>query len=99
MTVENNVEWIYLSIDEDKSQWKKKSKDLEEFLNFRNSYYLIEGKKSTLAKFLKVTTIPRYIIFDKANYIILNNAPIPQDNDNFERIINDIEAKETLTSS
>lgn len=99
MTVENNVEWIYLSIDEDKSQWKKKSRDLEEFLNFRNSYYLIKGKKSTLAKFLKVTTIPRYIIFDKENYIILNNAPIPQDNDNFERIINDIEAKETLTSS
>ena len=87
MTVENNVEWIYLSIDKDKNQWKKKSRDLGKFLNFRNNYYLLEGEKSSLAKFLKVTTIPRYIIFDKENYIILNNAPIPENNSNFEKII------------
>lgn len=90
MTVENNVEWIYLSIDEDKNQWKKRSKDLEEFLNFRNNYFLIGGKKSSLAKFLKVSTIPRYVIFDKENYIILNNAPIPGENPSFERIIDNI---------
>lgn len=90
LTVESNVEWIYLSIDEDQSQWEKGSNALEEYLNFRNNYFLIDGKKSSLAKFLKVSTIPRYVIFDKENYIILNNAPIPGKNPSFERIIDSI---------
>lgn len=90
LTVEKNVEWIYLSIDEDKEKWLKKSEDLKEFLNVRNQYLVLGGKKSPLARALKVQWIPRYVILDKKNQIVLNNAPRPSDSITFKRVIDDI---------
>lgn len=90
LSVEKNVEWIYLSIDESHDSWKKKSEDLKS-LNFYNSFWLIEGNKSPLAKFLKVKDIPRYIILDKRNKVFLNNAPIPNNLGSFERVIESID--------
>lgn len=90
LSVENNVEWIYLSIDNNQDSWKKKSVELNNSLNFYNSFWLIEGKNSALAKFLQINTIPRYIIFDQSNQIILNNAPIPNKQGQFEKIIDNI---------
>ncbi|OMP31899.1 hypothetical protein BKM32_02225 [Mangrovimonas sp. DI 80] len=89
LTVENNVEWIYLSIDEDKEKWSNKSNDLKNSLNFRNNFYLLNGKNSSLARYLKVSWIPRYIILNHQNKITSNNAPHPNSNGNFEAIIND----------
>ena len=57
LSVEKNVEWIYLSVDESHESWKKKSQELKS-LNFHNSFWLIEGTQSPLAKFLKVKAIP-----------------------------------------
>lgn len=90
LTVENNVEWIYLSIDEDKNKWLRKSKELEEFLNFRNQYFILGGKKSSLAKSLNVNRIPRYVIINKQNKIVLNNAPRPSDSINFRKVIDEL---------
>ena len=92
LLVENNVEWIYLSIDENQQQWLDRSKELE-VLNFSNSYFLLNGKNSSLAKSLKVSWIPRYVIFNQKNKIILNNAPTPSDSIIFEKIIDDIDSK------
>lgn len=90
LSVENNVEWIYLSIDEDKDHWMRRSRELKS-LNFYNSYWLIDGIHSSLAKFLKVKTIPRYILFDKTNKVYLNNAPIPNKLGSFETVIDHIQ--------
>ena len=90
LSVEKNVEWIYLSVDESHESWKKKSQELKS-LNFYNSFWLIEGTQSPLAKSLKVKAIPRYIILDKSNKVFLNNAPIPNKLGNFESVIESIE--------
>jgi len=90
LSVENNVEWIYLSIDDDKEKWLKKGEELSESLHFRNSYLLLKGKKSSLAKALEVHQIPRYLIVDQKNKIVVNNAPSPANEDAFEKIIDDI---------
>ncbi|WP_430409531.1 TlpA family protein disulfide reductase [Kordia sp.] len=87
LSVENNVEWIYLSIDTDREKWLKKGKELNNFLHFRNSYLLVNGKKSSLAKALNVHQIPRYVIFDNKNRVMVNSAPSPSDEEVFERII------------
>lgn len=87
LSVENNVEWIYLSIDTDREKWLKKGEDLNNYLHFRNSYLLVKGKKSALAKALNVHQIPRYVVFDKQNRVMVNSAPSPSDEENFERII------------
>jgi len=90
LLVENNVEWIYLSVDKDYQQWLKKNKEFKHVLNFSNSYFILNGYKSLLASSLKVKGIPRYVIFNQENKIVLNNAPSPSDKVYFERIIDDI---------
>jgi hypothetical protein len=68
----------------------KKNKEFEHVLNFSNSFFLLNGHKSALASSLKVLGIPRYVIFNQTNKIVLNTAPSPSDNIYFERIIDDI---------
>jgi len=87
LSVENNVEWIYLSIDTDSEKWLERNKQLSNHLHFRNSYLLVKGKKSSLAKELKVHQIPRYVVFDKQNRVMINSAPSPSNEIVFERII------------
>lgn len=96
LSVENNVEWIYLSIDDDKVKWLKKGEQLSENLNFRNSYLLLKGKKSSLAKALEVHQIPRYVVFDKNHKIIVNSAPSPSDEEFFERIIDNAQLAKAI---
>ncbi|WP_189362545.1 TlpA family protein disulfide reductase [Algibacter mikhailovii] len=90
LSIEGNVEWIYLSIDKDIEKWLKKSKELEKFLNVKNQYLVLEGTNSKLGKFFKVNWIPRYVILNKENEIILNNAPRPSDTQIFKQIIDNI---------
>jgi thiol-disulfide isomerase/thioredoxin len=93
LSVENNVEWIYLSIDENKEKWLDKSEELKEFLNVRNQYFVLDGSKSALLRTLKVDWIPRYLIINKKNLIVLNNAPRPSDSIVFKNIILELNGK------
>ena len=70
-----------------------KNKEFEHVLNFSNSFFILKGKKSSLAKSLKVSWIPRYVIFNQKNNIVLNNAPRPSKSIIFEKIIDDIDNK------
>ncbi|MBN4048456.1 TlpA family protein disulfide reductase [Flavobacteriaceae bacterium AH-315-O20] len=65
----------------------------QEFLNTENQYYLVGGQNSSLGKSLKVSGIPRYVIFDKQGKIILDHAPRPSDSIVFKRAIDDINLK------
>lgn len=87
---EDNVEWVYLSIDKDKEKWLNKTNELQEFLNTQYQYIVIGGKNSSLGKSLKVSGIPRYVIFDFKERIILDNAPSPSDSIIFKKIIDKI---------
>lgn len=90
LAIEKDVEWIYLSIDKDEEKWMKTSKALEEFLNVRNQYLVINGTNSSLAKDLGVYAIPRYVILNPANQIVLENAPRPSDTVSYKKIIDEI---------
>ncbi|TXD50052.1 TlpA family protein disulfide reductase [Polaribacter sp. IC073] len=94
LQVENNVEWIYISPEKDYEKWVEANKKFEHVLNFNNSFFLLKGLKSSLARTFKVKEIPRYVILNKENKIVLNNAPSPSDNENFEKIIDRIYRKE-----
>lgn len=90
LAIEKDVEWIYLSIDKDQDRWKRTSQELSDFLNVRNQYLILGGKKSSLANDLKVNGIPRYVIFNTKNEIVLENAPRPSDTLMYEKIIDHI---------
>ena len=86
----DNVEWVYLSIDKDKEKWLKKTNELQEYLNTKHQYIIVGGKNSSLAKSLKVSGIPRYVIFNSQEQIVLDNAPQPSDSLIFKKIIHKI---------
>ena len=88
--VENNVEWIYISPEKNYQRWLKKNKEFKNVLNFTNSFFLLNGRKSSLTSSLKVKEFPRYVIFNKENKIVLNTAPSPSDKETFEQIIDNI---------
>jgi thiol-disulfide isomerase/thioredoxin len=90
LTTSEKVEWIYLSIDKDKSAWLKRSKELSEFLNVNHQYLLIGGKNSSLGHELGVSGIPRYVFFNKDDKIILDNGPRPSDTLIFKKVIDKI---------
>jgi thiol-disulfide isomerase/thioredoxin len=94
LLVDNNVEWLYISPEKDYEKWVEANKKFEHVLNFNNSFFLLKGLKSSLARTFKVKEIPRYVILNKENKIVLNNAPSPSDHENFEKIIDRIYRKE-----
>ena len=94
LQVENNIEWIYISPEKNYKKWLEANKKFKDVLNFNNSFFLLKGLKSSLARSFKVKEIPRYVFFGKNNKIVLNNAPSPSDKENFEEIIDEIYNKE-----
>lgn len=71
-----NIDFVYLSIDENKTDWKKAV--LQENLQDSNKSYLIINPKGKYnARYYKINEIPRYIILDKKGSIINFDAPRP----------------------
>lgn len=91
LSVEKNVEWIYISIDAENDKWIKKTNELNDFFGTNDQYFIPRAENSALINYLKVKAIPRYVILDRENKIISGNAPNPSNSGLFERIINEIE--------
>ena len=97
ITSEYNVDFLYFSLDKNTQKWVDKSVDLYQFLPNGKQFKILNQKKSELIKFLNLKasygiTIPRYVILDKNNTIIDNNAPKPS-RDNFEEVLRKIQYK------
>jgi len=71
LSLPNNPKIIFLSIDEDSVNWKKKSYDLK--IPVYKNYLLNKGLNSNIAATLKIDHVP-YIIHVKQNKIDLLNA-------------------------
>ncbi|AUC85678.1 hypothetical protein CW731_10440 [Polaribacter sp. ALD11] len=74
---DENIEFIYISIDTDKNKWLKANKD--ENLLSKNNYLALNYPQASFYGELKLKTIPRYILFDKNGILISDNAPKPSD--------------------
>jgi thiol-disulfide isomerase/thioredoxin len=77
------IEFVYISIDEDTTRWKKgiEENKLEGKLLFSPG-----GWKSDASKYFQINSIPRYLIIDKKGKISNANAPRPSD----ESILNEL---------
>lgn len=94
----DNVSFIYLSVDNDKSKWLAKSYELKENINTAHQYLLLDKKNSALLRFFRVNAIPKYIILDSNGVIVLDNAPKPSDSTNFRRVIEEINTKNPIAN-
>lgn len=89
MITQYNIDWIYLSIDQNKNDWLSKVNSIKDITN-KNHYLLLKGTKSPLGNYIKLLGVPRYTILDQENNIILNSAPKPTDSLVFSQILKNI---------
>jgi len=82
----DNIDIIYISFDNNKSDWLKKQNELG--INQQQSYLLINNFKSAMANYFDITAIPRLILVDADGNIVNEHLPSPN-NDAFK---NDIDA-------
>lgn len=72
----DKIKFIYVSVDEDESEWEKATENLG--LNKVNSYRFINANSTFISDF-KIMGVPRYMIVNKKGNIILDEAPPPSD--------------------
>lgn len=65
------IDYVFLSLDKSIGSWKK---GVSRFQTQGDHYFLKEGKKGNLGKFLKISWIPRYIVVDETGNITLFKA-------------------------
>jgi len=73
------IKFMYISMDNSKSAWTNYISKNNFLNNTKNSFLSINNFSSQLAKQLRITTIPRYILIGKDGKIITANAPRPSD--------------------
>ena len=78
------IDFIYLSFDRNKKEWIDKSKQLDEV---SNSYLLINNFKSDFALYFQISSIPHYLVFDKAGKLVTNNASRPSNKSEFKELL------------
>lgn len=83
------VVFVYLAINDKKNPWLEKSNrfDINE-----NNFLIKNSKTSDFIKKTKITTIPRYMIFDKEGNLVHEDAPGPDKPESYE-ILNQILGK------
>lgn len=87
-TSENDLVWLYLSIDKKPESWNNKSQELTTYFN-GNKNYLILGYQtnSELSNLFGLEWIPQYAAFDKNGKLALTNLIRPSDSVNFMRAL------------
>lgn len=96
---QNNLKFIYLSLDHEEANWIESIKNLENHAKKDQHYLILNGKNSKIVNFIvskvnkdiKWFQIPRYSILNQRNRIISSNAPRPSDSLNFRKVIELIE--------
>ncbi|MDB5086758.1 MAG: Thiol-disulfide isomerase [Mucilaginibacter sp.] len=69
------ISFVYCSMDESMSSWETKADGLG--IGTENSFLVSNNFKSTLAKGFNITTIPRYIIINKAGKVVSVGGYLP----------------------
>jgi thiol-disulfide isomerase/thioredoxin len=72
------IEFICISIDETFTDWQ--SANAKENLDYyTNSYIINNPRNSAIIKQIKLTSIPRYLIYNKKGNLLNADAPAPGD--------------------
>ncbi len=85
MYLNKDVSIIYISIDDNFEKWKEAAFS-EGISSYNSNYLVLEPKESLFLKELKLTAIPRYLLYDKKGNLIHTNAPNPDSKEIIEII-------------
>jgi len=73
---DKNITFMYLSFDDKKEDWIKgiENANLSEVIN---NYLILNKKTSPFIKNMKISAIPRHLIYDKKGKLVYREAPSP----------------------
>lgn len=74
-----NIKFVFISIDKSIVSWQNSEKKFNNFMRNENSFLTTDIKENNLAKELKISTIPRYVLIDSEGNIVNSNAPRPSE--------------------
>lgn len=92
---EKNIQFIYLSLDENKKEWMEMAKELKNYIDKDQHYLILNGKTSKIVNYMvnkekkpvQWYQVPRYSILSADNKVISNNCPRASDSLNFKKVI------------
>lgn len=73
---DKGVVFLYISIDKDWHEWMNATKK-EGLLNYKNNMIALNYPEADLYRNIKLSAIPRYLIYDKNGVLSYKNAPAP----------------------
>ena len=72
-----NVSFVFVSVDKSNAAWQKVSKEYPDILTKDNSYLLLKSNQDEILQKINISSIPRFVLFNKNGEIIDVNAPRP----------------------
>jgi thiol-disulfide isomerase/thioredoxin len=82
---DENVVFVYVSIDKKKSDWEIASDDIG-IGKYSKSYIVLNPEKDEFIQKLKVEQIPRYVLLDKSGKMLMRDSYRPSDSLLLEKI-------------
>lgn len=74
----NKVAFIYISINNNITEWKEASQDEKLYADI-NNFLLLNPNSSSLNRQFNLSSIPRYVIYNRNGKLIDDDAPRPSD--------------------
>lgn len=68
------IRFVLISIDNNEEQWKR---GISKINVEADHYWIADGLKSPIGKYISLESIPRYLIIDKNNLLLIRDAPRP----------------------
>lgn len=68
------IRFVLISIDKNEEQWKR---GISKINIEADHYWIADGLKSPIGKYISIKSIPRYLIIDKNNLLLSRDAPRP----------------------
>lgn len=88
---DKEVVFIYISIDDNRDNWKKASKK-ENIIDYKNNYLALNYPTGNFYEKINLKSIPRYLIIDKFGNISHLNAPGPSGEQIFDILMDNIQS-------
>jgi thiol-disulfide isomerase/thioredoxin len=83
LTKDKDVQFIYISIDEDVNKWKNRINKLRLFGVNENQYIVNEGNRKIIQEYFNCNTIPKSCLINSKNEVITFEMPMPWETENF----------------
>lgn len=84
---EKNIQFIFISTDEDADEWKKRIKSLNKYGMTENQYLISKEDKKVMQEYFNLYSIPRFCMINRKNEMVTFLMPRPSDTEEFNKWI------------